>query len=170
MIGRIMKLKDLVISLVSIAVITVLGFWVYHSVSRPAPGLCQVCERGMHPGVTYRLELASSNEDACCPRCGIHYQFEHPGIAKRALATDLSSGRFIAADTAYYVEGGDISHCTMHATPVVRQPQGVSVRDYDRCLPSLVAFGSREDAENYQKQHGGEVLDYAQAMERVKGL
>ncbi len=165
-----MKFKDAVISLVAIGVITALGAWAFFSVSRPSPDLCRVCERGMHHGVTYRLELASGNEDACCPRCGMHYQVEHPGAAKRALATDLNSGQFIAADTAYYVEGGDISHCTMHSTPVARQPRGVSVRDYDRCLPSLVAFDSKQAAETYQKQHGGEVLDYTQAMERVKAL
>jgi hypothetical protein len=165
-----MKFKDALISLASIAAITALGVWAFFSISRPAPDLCGVCERGMHHGVTYRLELARGFEDACCPRCGMHFQIEHPGEIKHALATDLPSGKLIPAESAFYVEGGDISHCTLHEAPVARQPQGVSVRDYDRCLPSLVAFGSRQSAEAYQKEHGGELLDYPQAMEKVKGL
>ena len=165
-----MKFKDALISLVAIGAITTLGVWVFLSLSRPAAGVCRVCERGMHQGVTYRLELASGNEDACCPRCGMHYQIEHPGAAKKAWATDLNTGRFIAAEWAVYVEGGDVAYCTMHSTPVERQPQGVAVRDFDRCLPSLVAFRTRQAAETYQKQHGGEVLEYPQAMERVKAL
>jgi hypothetical protein len=80
----------------------------------------------------------------------------------------LTSGRFIPAETATYVEGGDLAYCTMHSTPVERQPQGVSVRDFDRCLPSLVAFSTRHEAETFQKLHGGEVLEYSQAMESVK--
>jgi hypothetical protein len=58
----------------------------------------------------------------------------------------------------------------MHSTPVARRPQGVSVRDYDRCLPSLVAFQTQQDAEAYQKQQGGQVLDYQQVLERVRAL
>lgn len=165
-----MKFKDAAISLVAIGVITALGGWAFLSVSRPAADVCRVCERGMHHGVTYRLELASGNEDACCPRCGMHFQIEHPGAAKKAWATDLNTGRFIAAETAFYIEGGDVEYCTMHSTPVARQPQGVAVRDYDRCLPSLVAFSTRQAAETYQKEHGGEVLEYQRAMERVKTL
>jgi hypothetical protein len=165
-----MKWKDAAITLVAIGAITALGIWAFQSVTRPPADLCRVCERGLHKGVTYRLELASGTEDACCPRCGMHYQIEHPGAAKKAWATDLNTGAMIAAESAYYVEGGDIEYCTMHSTPVERQPQGVSVRDYDRCLPSLVAFSSKQEAETYQKQHGGEVIDYQQAMEKVKAL
>jgi hypothetical protein len=165
-----MKFKDALISLLAIGVITALGAWAYLSVSRPSPDVCRVCQRGMHQGVTYRLELASEIEDACCPRCGMHYQIEHPGTVKKALATDLNTGHFITAEKATYVEGGNVAYCTMHSTPVERQPQGVAVRDFDRCLPSLVAFRMRQEAETYQKQHGGEVLEYSQAMERVKAL
>jgi hypothetical protein len=165
-----MKLKDALISLASIAVITALGVWGYFSISRPVPDVCRVCERSLHAGVTYRLELARGHEDACCPRCGMHYQIEHPGAVRRALASDWPSGKLIPAEQAFYIEGGNISHCTMHSTPVERQPQGVAVRDYDRCLPSLVAFESRQSAEAYQQQHGGELLDYAQVMAKVKAL
>jgi hypothetical protein len=165
-----MKFKDALISLASIGVITALGVWAFFSISRPVPDLCRVCERGMHKGVTYRLELEKRTEDACCPRCGMHYQIEHPGAARKAWATDLNSGEFIVAESAYYVEGGDVEYCTMHSTPVARRPQGVSVRDYDRCLPSLVAFQTQQDAEAYQKQQGGQVLDYQQVLERVRAL
>jgi hypothetical protein len=163
-----MKWKDAAVSLGAIGVITTLGLWAFLSVSRPPADLCRVCERGLHKGVTYRIELEQATEDACCPRCGMHYQFEHPGAAKKAWATDLNSGKFIPAGSAYYVEGGDIEYCTLHSTPVARQPQGVSVRDYDRCLPSLVAFGTRLDAEAYQQLHGGQVRTYAEAMESVR--
>lgn len=165
-----MKWKEAAITLSAIGVITALGVWAYLSVSRPRADLCRVCDRNLHAGVTYRLELASGHEDACCPRCGMHYQIEHPGAAKKAWATDVKSGTFIAAGTASYVEGGDVAYCTMHSTPIAREPQGVAVREYDRCLPSLVAFRSKQEAEDYQKQHGGQVLTYEQAMERVKAL
>jgi len=166
-----MKWKDAAITLIALAAIAAVSVVAYRHESRPPTDQCAVCQRGMHAGVTYRLELkGGTREDACCPRCGIHYQLQHPDAVGRAWATDLSSGQLIAAEAAYYVEGGDIEYCTMHSTPVQREPQAVAVRDYDRCLPSLVAFRTEQEAAAYQKQHGGQVLDYLHAIGRVKAL
>jgi hypothetical protein len=51
---------------------------------------------------------------------------------------------------------------------VTREPNGVSVREYDRCLPTLAAFKTPQEADLYQKQHGGRVLTYAQALDSVR--
>jgi hypothetical protein len=166
-----MKWKDAAITLVALAAIAVVSVVAYRHETRPRADLCAVCQRGMHAGVTYRLEMKDgTREDACCPRCGMHFKIQHPNAVANAWATDLSTGAFIAAESAYYVEGGDVEYCTMHSTPVEREPQTVAVRDFDRCLPSLVAFGTKQAAAAYQKQHGGQVLNYPQAMARVKEL
>jgi hypothetical protein len=165
-----MKWKDAIITAGALAAMAAVGLWSYRSVTRPPQDLCRVCNRVLHAGVTYRLELASGTENACCPRCGLHYQIEHPGAVKKAWATDLDSGEFIPAEAAFYVEGGDIVYCAVHSAALERQPQGVSVREFDRCLPTLVAFRTQQEAETYQHQHGGRVLNYLQALERVKAL
>ncbi|MBZ5514099.1 MAG: nitrous oxide reductase accessory protein NosL [Acidobacteriia bacterium] len=165
-----MKWKDVIITLAALGAMAVVSLWAYRHVTRPPQDLCRVCDRPLHGGVTYRLELRAGKEDACCPRCGMHYQIEHPGAVKKAWATDLSTGKFIPAESAFYVEGGDIEYCTRHATFLQHEPQGAKVREYDRCLPSLVAFRTAQEAEAYRSQHGGTVLSYQQAMERVKAL
>jgi hypothetical protein len=50
---------------------------------------------------------------------------------------------------------------------MTREPNGVSMRDYDRCLPTLAAFKTPQEAEAYQQQHGGRVLTFAQALASV---
>ena len=165
-----MKWKDAIITLGALAAMAVVSVWAYRNVTRPPQDLCRVCNRTLHAGVTYRLDLATGKEDACCPRCGMHYQIEHPGAIKKAWATDLDSGEFIPAESAYYVEGGDIAHCAVQSGALQREPQGVSVREFDRCLPTLVAFRTKQEAEGYQRQHGGQVLNYQQAMNEVKVL
>lgn len=166
-----MKWKDAAITLVALAAIVAVSVVAYRHETRPPADLCQVCQRGLHHGVTYRLEMSDgTREDACCPRCGMHLQIQRPGAVTRAWATDLATGQELPAEKAVYVEGGDVEHCTMHEAPVRRAPEGVAVRDYDRCLPSLVAFRTEQAAAAYRKQHGGQVLDYQQAMERVKAL
>jgi hypothetical protein len=92
----------------------------------------------------------------------------HGGGIRRALATDFDSGRMIPAHSAYYDEGGNLQYCTAMRPPVERGPQGLSPRVYDRCLPSLVAFKTPAEAEAYQKEHGGRVLDYSEVVQSMK--
>jgi hypothetical protein len=130
--------------------------------------MCQVCGRDIPKQTAYRLDTAEGTIKTCCPTCAMHYVLHHPETVRQALATDFTSGRMIPAANAYYDEGGDVQYCTAHHPPVERGPQGVNVRVYDRCLPTLVAFAAREDAETYRQQHGGRVLTYDEALAAVR--
>ena len=90
------------------------------------------------------------------------------GKLDHARATDVITGETIAAQSATYVEGGDVQYCTHGDQPVTREPNGVSVREYDRCLPTLAAFKTLQEADLYQKQHGGRILSYAQSLDSVR--
>jgi hypothetical protein len=133
---------------------------------QPAP--CQVCGRPIPAETAYRMETAHGTIKACCPRCAMHAMLDHPGKVLRAWATDFGSRRMIPAETAYYDEGGDVQYCTRGHAPVERGPEGISQRVYDRCLPTLVAFATRDEAEAYRRQHGGRVLTYTEAVESVR--
>jgi len=164
-----MNVKEFLITGLALAAIASVSILAYRHVTRPSQDLCQVCQRNLHHGVNYRLEMADgTNETACCPRCGMHHQVERPESVTKAWATDLPTGEFIPADSAYYIEGGDVEYCTMHGGRVQREPQGVAVRAFDRCLPTLVAFRTQAEAESYQVQHGGRILKFAEAVESVK--
>jgi hypothetical protein len=126
--------------------------------------ICEVCQRPVHAGMGYQLVLAKGSETACCPRCGIHYDLNHPGIVHAAFAEDFYTGAEIPDGKAYYVE----VYCA-HVQPLERKQMESSAElAYDRCLPTLVAFKTRAEAETYQKEHGGRVLNYAQAVQSVK--
>jgi hypothetical protein len=164
-----MRGKGTWITLVSLAAVVAVGVVAYRFVSTPRTDACQICERPLHYGVHYQLVLEDgTRETACCARCGMHLMIERPGEVKETWATDLPSGERISAEAAWYVEGGDEEFCTLHSTPVVREPAGVARRAYDRCLPQLVAFRARDQAQAYQAEHGGRVLDYEHALESVK--
>jgi len=164
-----MKAKEFWLTALAMAAIAAVSVVAYRHMARPQADLCQVCQRGLHAGVSFRLEMADgTTETACCPRCGMHFMIMNPGKARRAWATDLTSQNLISAESATYVEGGDVEYCTMHSTAVQREPQGVSVREYDRCLPTLVAFRTQTEAESYRVQHGGRILSYEGAVESVK--
>jgi len=116
----------------------------------------------------FRLESPKGNLLACCPRCGMHQMVSNPDLVRRAWATDLNSGETVPAQSAYYVEGGDVQYCAVGEKALDRKPEGVSVRAYDRCLPTLAAFRTARESEAYQRKHGGRVLSYDQALENVR--
>lgn len=157
----------MVVAFVALAAIGAVGYFAYRHEQKPGADICSVCERPIHAGMTYRQVVGDQVKVVCCPRCGMHDARTNGGGIREAWATDHASGESIPAQPAYYVEGGDAEYCTMHENPLHREPQGVSVRAYDRCLPTLVAFKTRPGAETYRARHGGRILDYAQAVESV---
>ncbi|HET7213276.1 MAG TPA: hypothetical protein VFL79_06805 [Terriglobia bacterium] len=144
--------------------------WLVRRVSTPKqPAVCEICGRGMMKQVEFRIGTSHGAIYACCPGCAMHHIINHPGEAREELATDFNSGRLIPAQSAYYDMGGDVQYCTRHDPSIQRAPgQGVEMRVYDRCLPVLVAFASKDGAEAYRQQHGGQVVTFDQALETVR--
>ena len=128
--------------------------------------ICAVCQRPLHPAQTFVVVSQGSQElRTCCPRCGLHYVLERG--AKAGSATDFTSGRLIDAAGAFYLEGSDLMQCC--ASTTMRTESGmICDMHYDRCMPSLVAFGSLQNAESYQQEHGGHVLSLAEARASVE--
>ena len=165
-----MKAREVAVTLVALAAIGVTSFWAYrYENRREGSGVCALCDRRVHAVTAYRLQVAGRVVAACCPRCGMHAQMNQAlANSGAAWATDVVTGAMIPAESATYVEAGDVQYCTHDDQPMARDSHGVSVRDYDRCLPTLVAFKTPQEAEVYQQQHGGHVLSYAQALASVK--
>ncbi len=74
------------------------------------------------------------------------------------------SGEFVSASEAAYVVGSNLHLCAGDMTQ--RDRAGDIYRLlWDRCMPSLLAFTTEDEAKSFRRQHGGEVLTFAQALE-----
>lgn len=127
-------------------------------------GTCQVCDRKECRAVLFGLRTRwGFPVKTCCPRCAITAMKNTPGL-KAVYATDFSTGREVDAKTAIYVEGGNTVMChKAEAFPdEVRGAANFTV--YDRCLPSLIAFGNQKEAEEYQRTHGGTIFTFDQLV------
>jgi hypothetical protein len=164
-----MRGKRLSIAVLLVALAIGGGFLVYHWEAPKQPTVCEICGRGISRQTDFRIETARGTIYACCPGCAMHHMINHPGEARKELATDFDSGRLLSAKSAYYDEGGDVQYCTRRDPAIQRVPgQGVEVRVYDRCLPVLVAFSTKDEAEAYRQQHGGRVVTFDQALQDVR--
>jgi len=85
----------------------------------------------------------------CCGHCGLFSMYKLKDKAKRATTTDFLTGKLIDAKKAYYVAGNDLLLC---------------------CFPSTISFADKKDAENFQKEHGGELLTFQQAMADINKI
>jgi len=85
----------------------------------------------------------------CCGHCGLFTMYKLKDKAKRATTTDFLTGRLIDAKTAYYVAGNDLLLC---------------------CFPSTISFAVKKNAEHFQKEHGGEILTFQQAMADINKI
>ena len=163
-----MRAKPVLVFVLALAAMGALSLLTYRWEAARHQTICQICQRNIPRQTAFRMDTGDGTITACCPACALHYMLHHPDGVRQALATDFNSGRMIPAATAYYDDGGDVQYCTAMHPPVERGPQGVSMRVYDRCLPTLVAFQTPQEAEAYQQQHGGRVLSYSQALASVR--
>jgi hypothetical protein len=122
---------------------------------------CAVCQRAECKGLAFRVELSSiKTVETCCPRCALHYLKTENVRARQLWASDYTSGKWIDATKAIYVSGSDVMHCapTMEAR---RDAFGCcAFKDFDRCLPSVIAFVDANAAREFSKAHGGEIVAF----------
>jgi len=123
---------------------------------------CAVCQRDECTGLAFRITLENGKSvETCCPRCGLHFIKESRESSFLIQATDYAGGKWMDANSATYVSGSDVSHCA--AGEVKHDAQGCCYfKGFDRCMPSVIAFQSQDDARNFAKEHGGTVVAFDQ--------
>jgi len=122
---------------------------------------CDVCGRDDCTALAFKVEYADGGEQrTCCPRCASHAVAEARGRSVvRLMARDFSTGEEVDAHAALFVDGSDFEHCK---APKEQRAAASCCRvlEYDRCLPSLIAFKTRADAERFSSEHGGVIRSF----------
>ncbi len=131
------------------------------------PAVCDLCGRPVHQETLYRIHLRDGEvRQACCPRCGLHFQQGRDDIVSLEVA-DFRTNELLDATQAIYIEDSSVNLCYLD-DPVQRHIEGVESRlVWDRCLPGLLAFESREDAEEFRSEKGGVIKTYEQLLEEA---
>jgi nitrous oxide reductase accessory protein NosL len=110
---------------------------------------CAIC--GMNLVKFYKTSHAATLNEAKVQYCSIHCLADHirqGAELENPMVVDVSSLKFIPVTEAYYVVGSDV-HGTMS-------------------MVSKYAFKNLEDAKEFQKKHGGEIMDFYSAWQVAK--
>jgi hypothetical protein len=76
--------------------------------------------------------------------------------------TSFLTGQALSPDSAYVVRASDVNMCQRTTELMDNDKRAADLR-YDRCAPSLIAFAARNDAVQFAREHGGQVMPFRQA-------
>ncbi len=110
---------------------------------------CHLC--GMHLVKFYKTSYMAENTNRKYQYCSIHCLADHlnQGVElKNPQVVDVSSLKPISVLQAYYVVGSDV--------------RGTMSR------VSKYAFGTLDAAQNFQKKHGGKIMDFNGALQEAQ--
>lgn len=141
----------------------VLGVLVALTACDRADEYCVQCGRDECRNVAVVVHLADGERvSTCCPRCALHYLEETKAEVARIEVRAFDTSRALDARTAVYVEGSDVHPCAATHDGPPKDERGCCLKPvYDRCLPSVLAFGDARRADAFAREHGGFVTSFA---------
>ena len=151
----------ILLAVVAVCLVAMAGVFLYTQSVQTTE--CDICSRPMHEETFYRIHLESGDSmDVCCPRCGLRFQEGRDDVA-RTEVTDFNTRERLDAAKAFYVENSPVHFCSHAAVHEDRSGTQYEVA-WDRCLPSLIAFDTRDAARAFQAEHGGVVKTYEELL------
>jgi biotin operon repressor/ribosomal protein L37E len=110
---------------------------------------CAMCGKPVSQRTVFIVKFENGEEQrTCCAHCGLMLQSRTKNIWQ-SLTADCLYGHMISAGQAYYLVGSEVNIC---------------------CVPSVLAFGSKLDAEKFQKGFGGQVLSMNDTVHYLHGM
>jgi hypothetical protein len=73
--------------------------------------------------------------------------------------TALVTGAKLSPRESFVVRGSDVNMCARTHELINADKRSMRV-NYDRCSPSLLAFGQRSEAMRFAREHGGVVVPF----------
>ncbi len=147
----------LVVALAVVAVTAVAAPRLQRWLTAPPPGYCPICMRHAHKESAVRFQVqGEAATDACCMSCALTYGRQTHKPVTILSVTDYQGGGALEPSKATFVVGSDVSPCSHPAVERGPEKEAYPV-NWDRCLPSILAFRTAEAADAFRNQHGGHV-------------
>ena len=141
--------------------LSALGFFGWRYVAARGDHICLACSRPVHGHTNTIAVIDGKRGHYCCPACALseHQQASKP--VQIVQLTDYLEGTALTPAGTYLVRNSDVNPCARHEAALTPDKQPMHAH-FDRCSPSLLAFGDRKAAEVFASEHGGQVLPFAE--------
>jgi len=126
----------------------------------------QYCEFSARPVHTQTKAVALVDGEKkifCCPACALTLRAQTGQSVQFVELTDYETARPLAPNEAFVVRGSEINMCvTQHM--LMEESKQAAHMDFDRCMPSLVAFARKQAAEHFLQVHGGTLVSFQELI------
>ena len=110
---------------------------------------CAMCGKSTQGKRVFIIYLANGEQKTtCCAHCGLMLLTVTKG-AWQSMTMDYLYGHMISANQAIYLIGCDLNVC---------------------CVPTILTFGSRQEAERFQTGFGGTLASMDDAIQFLMGM
>ncbi len=123
--------------------------------------VCDICGVPI-PEHTHAVVRTTDGDvlSVCDPRCSLTYQEQTGEALVLTRVTDFETGAPLEPSGAVYLTGSDVAP-DAHQETLRAKPNDVAERHWHRCLPSVLAFATRDAADRFRTRNGGEVITLA---------
>ena len=112
----------------------------------PSPDVCALCQTRLSHRSDFVIQMAQGELlQACCPHCGLLLMRRH--TVTSALTRDFISFRMVNVTQAIFVLDSRVHLC---------------------CVPSVLCFATRQDAESFERGFGGTVLSFEDTLHHLE--
>ena len=113
------------------------------SLATGSTGGCAMCGKPVSERTVFLFHLPNGEQRrACCAHCGLAL-FQQAAGASQAMTADFLHGHIVSAGQAVYLLESELTVC---------------------CVPSVLSFGSRAEAERFEKGFGGRLANLKETM------
>jgi len=147
----------------AVAVAACLGYAAFKAYRGSQADYCYACQRPVHAHMRTVAVVHGRPRFFCCPACALSEHEQEGKPIRVTELTDFFTGARLSPSEAFVVKGSDVNMCARTHEMVDADKQAADVH-YDRCAPSLLAFGKQADATQFAREHGGEVLPFTQIV------
>lgn len=122
-----------------------------------AARLCDACRRPIHGATATLADLGGRSKTFCCPACALSARMQAGDRFRITSFTDYATGSALRPDAALLVRGSDVNLCA-RTQPLIDESREAHPVHYDRCMPSIIAFGDTATATRFMREHGGTIV------------
>jgi hypothetical protein len=143
-----------------LVILAVSGFLSLRHVWRAsAAEACDACQRPIHDRMRAVAVFEGKREAFCCPACALTAHRQTGRAVRMVRFTDFDTQAKIPPERAFLVRDSDVNMCVREHV-MIDEEKHASGAQFDRCAPSIVAFGTRGAAERFVAAHGGRVVRF----------
>lgn len=139
----------------------------WQTLDRPDHSACSVCGRAVHLASRVDGDTDGETLTFCCAACALRAETQQERSIRLTRVFDFESVQALLPEEATAVVGSNVNLC-MRDHVLLDSRKETSELHFDRCSPSILAFGSEAAAQTFIAEHGGVTRPFTELQESFR--